>query len=351
VNLEEVARLAGVSRSTVSRVVNSDRRVSPAVRVRVQELIQQHDYHPNAAGRSLASKRTRILGLIIPRSATALFTDPYFPLLIQGAVEACNAADQNLMMLMDNSGEYVAADQLYSRVIRGRHLDGVIIASSVVDDPIVSRLKHGDFPFVLVGRHPHQHEISFVDVDNRSAAARAVTHLLEHGYRRIALIGGRSDLISAIDRHAGYVTALQEAGLLPDPHLIAEGGFSEAGGYQAMQTLLPYRPDAVFAASDIMALGALRVLHEAGVRVPEEIALLGFDGLAPGAISRPPLSTMSQPIAGLGRAAVRTLLELIEEPTHRPLHRFLETELLRRRSCGCPAVPGGDLGGGDRTTP
>ena len=350
VNLEDVAQLAGVSRSTVSRVVNDDRRVSPAVRDRVQEIIRRHDYHPNAAGRTLASKRTRILGLLVPRSVTSIFADPYFPILIQGAVDACNAADHNLMLLMDNAGDYIASDRLHSRVIRGHHMDGAIITSSVVDDPVVSQLRQGHFPFVLVGRHPNYQEVSFVDVNNRQAAQQAVTHLLEHGYRRIALIGGMPNMIAATDRQAGYEAALEAAGLRPDPTLVVAGDFSETGGYRAMQALLRHQPDAVFAASDVMALGALRVLHESGVRVPDDLAVLGFDGLAAGAISRPPLSTVAQPIADLGAAAVRTLLDLIAQPERAPIHRLLDTQLLIRRSCGCPWDPTADPRGGEAPT-
>jgi LacI family transcriptional regulator len=338
-NLEEVARLAGVSRSTVSRVVNDDPRVSEDVRTRVQQIIREYNYHPNAAARSLASRRTRILGLVFPKVTTTVFSDPFFPKLIQGAVEACNAADHNLMMLMDSSAEYIAGDRIYSRIIRGHHLDGVVIASSVVDDPIVEQLQQARFPFVLVGRHPRYHEVNSIDVDNRAAAQSAVSHLIDHGYRRIAIIAGMRNMIATIDRYAGYVTALQEAGQLPDPDLMAHGGFSQEGGYAAMQQLLPHNPDAVFVASDIMAFGALRALEEHGVRVPEDIALMGFDGQDETAHTRPPLSTVAQPIADLGRGAVQILLERIEHPEGDPRHVLLPTQLILRRSCGCPEMP------------
>jgi LacI family transcriptional regulator, galactose operon repressor len=338
-NLEEVARLAGVSRSTVSRVVNDDPRVSEDVRARVQQIIREHNYHPNAAARSLASRRTRILGLVFPKVTTTVFSDPFFPKLIQGAVEACNAADHNLMMLMDSSAEYIAGDRIYNRIIRGHHLDGVVIASSVVDDPIVEQLQQAGFPFVLVGRHPRYQEVNSVDVDNRAAAQSAVSHLIEHGYRRIAVIAGMRNMIATIDRYAGYVTALQEAGQLPDPALMAHGDFSQEGGYAAMQQLLPHNPDAVFVASDVMAFGALRALEERGLRVPEDIALIGFDGQEQTAHSRPPLSTVGQPIADLGREAVHILLDRIEHPDGAPRHHFLPTHLILRRSCGCTEAP------------
>ncbi|MCD6033549.1 MAG: transcriptional regulator, LacI family, partial [Thermomicrobiales bacterium] len=235
--LEEITRLAGVSRSTVSRVVNGDRRVSDAARHRVQQIIRDHDYHPHAAARSLASRRMRVLGLLVTKSVGGLFTDPFYPILIQGTADACNAADHTLTMLMDTSADGHAVDQLYRRVIRGRHVDGVVLACHTVDDPLVPRLQADGIPFVLVGRHPGA-SVSFVDVDSRGAAHGAVAHLLGHGYRRIAMICGPPHLIASIDRHAGYVNALQEAAVPPEPSRVVFADFTQRGGQRAMQGLL-----------------------------------------------------------------------------------------------------------------
>jgi LacI family transcriptional regulator len=350
VTLEEIARLAGLSRSTVSRVVNNDRRVSAAARARVEELVRLHDFHPNSAARSLASRRTRILGLLIPNRIGAIFADPFFALLVQGMVEACNAADHNLMVLMDPSNDPAAADRLFRRVIRGRHLDGVVIASSEVDDPIVDRLAADGFPIVLVGRHPRL-RVNVVDVDNRGAARAAVEHLLSHGRRRIALIAGRPTMIASIDRAAGWADALTAAGIAPEPTLIAHGDFSRPGGHRAMRALLdasPSPPDAVFVASDVMAGGALQALAEAGVAVPDRIAVMGFDGVAEGSATDPPLSTVAQPIADLGRGAVAVLLEAIAQPDRAPIERLFPTTFLPRRSCGCGL--GRDRGPGGAVT-
>ncbi|HEY8448076.1 MAG TPA: LacI family DNA-binding transcriptional regulator [Thermomicrobiales bacterium] len=346
--LEEIARLAGVSRSTVSRVVNGDPRVSPAARQRVEEVIRQQNFHPHAAARSLASRRTRIVGLLIPYAVGKLFRDPFFPALIEGVVQACNEADHNVALMMETSEGGATSDRVYRRVIRGRHVDGVIIASSVVEDPIVARLKEDGFPFVLVGRHPH-HDVSFVDVDNRGGAHMAVTHLLAHGRRRIAMITGPRNMIASIDRYAGYVTALQEAGHLPEPALTVAGDFTRRGGYHAMQQILSSGvelPDAVFVASDAMASGALQALRDASLRVPDDIAVIGFDGLEETLVSRPVLSTVVQPIEEEGREAVRALLELMEHPDRAPLQRVLPTHLLLRQSCGCePESPVHQKGG------
>ena len=348
--LEEIARIAGVSRSTVSRVVNGDRRVSDAARDRVQEIIRDRDYHPHAAARSLASRRMRVLGLLVSKPVGGLFTDPFYPILIQGTAEACNAADHTLTMLLDTSADGYAVDQLYGRVIRGRHVDGVIVACQTVDDPLVPRLQADGIPFVLVGRHPGAN-VSFVDVESRDAAQGAVTHLLGHGYRRIAMISGQPHLIASIDRHAGYVTALQEAAVPSEPSRVVFADFTQRGGHRVMQRLLQNGtdiPEAVFAASDALAFGAMAAIQEAGLRVPDDIAVMGFDGLDEGVDMQPPLSTVTQPVADLGREAVRMLLTLIDDPDRGPMQRFLPTALTVRRSCGC-AVTTVDQGGGVQT--
>jgi LacI family transcriptional regulator len=337
VNLEEIARLAGVSRSTVSRVVNGDRRVSVLARERVEEVIRVHNYHPNAAARSLASKRTRLIGLLIPQAVGSLFRDPFFPVLIQGIAEACNETDYILTMLMEDTDQRLASHRVYERVIRGRHLDGMMIASNVVEDPIVGRLQESGFPFILIGRHPRL-EVSWVDVDNRGGAETGVAHLLQHGYRRIAMIAGPTNMIATIDRYAGYVTALGSAGLLPEAGLTVYSDFTRRGGYRAMQEILTHPagiPDAVFAASDAMASGALQALRDGGLRVPDDVAVMGFDGFDETLVSLPILSTVAQPATEEGRTAVRTLLEIIDHPDRAPIQRCLPTILSLRRSCGC----------------
>lgn len=347
-NLEEIARLAGVSRSTVSRVVNGDRRVSDGVRARVQEVIQTHNYHPNAAARSLASRRMRIIGLLVTKAVGDLFVDPFYPILIQGTAKACNAVDHNLTLLIDSSDDGSAVGQVYQRVLRGRHVDGVIIACHVVDDPIIDRLRADRFPFVLVGRHAGD-DINYIDVDNRAAAREAVAHLLSHGYRRIAAVCGPNNLIASIDRYAGYVNAMQEAGIPPDPTLAIFSDFTRQGGYWAAKDLISRPegpPEAIFAASDTMAAGILRALTDAGLRVPADIAVMGFDNLAESAITHPPLSTVEQPIIEYGREAVRVLLERIEDQDQAPEQIFLPTRLVLRRSCGCDMAPtDGAIGG------
>src|SRR5438105_3563189 len=185
--LEEIAKHAGVSRSTVSRVVNGDPNVSDETRARVLAVVQSHNFQPNVAARSLAAGRTRILGLVIPSGVSALFTDPYFPLLIQGVSAACNAHDHSVMLWL--------ADPEYERrtvhqIINNGLIDGVLIASTLLDDTLVLELSKSDKPFILVGRHPTNRKVSYVDVENREGAHDAVAYLLRHGRKAIGTITG-----------------------------------------------------------------------------------------------------------------------------------------------------------------
>lgn len=339
--LEEVAQLAGVSRSTVSRVVNQHPNVRPEVRERVWKVIRQTGYQPHAAARSLASRRSRVIGLIIPQAVTTLFTDPYFPVLLRGIADSCNAHNYHLMLSLFSHRRVhdprTRQDLLYQQILRSRYLDGVVVASAPLDDPIFSRLLEESVPFVIIGRHPHE-RANYVDVDNVVSARMAVEHLLRLGHERVATITGPLNMFAAQDRLEGYRQALAARGVPVDENLIAEGDFTEQGGRAAMQRLLPYRPTAVFAASDMMAVGALRVLREAGLQVPEDIAMVGFDNIPLASMVEPALTTVRQPIEQLGSMAVELLISLLQNPGQETVHRMvLPTELVVRASCGVRA--------------
>lgn len=337
--LEEIAREAGVSRSTVSRVLNDGPHVSARARERVLAVTQRLNFHPNASARNLAAGCTRNIGLVIPVAVSALFTDPYFPLLIQGITTACNAHNYSVMLWL---ADIEQERQIVSKITRSSMVDGVIVASALMDDPVVQALLAGHSPFVQVGRHLTDERISYVDVDNYNCARELVGYLWRLGYRRIATITGPSNMIAGHDRRSGYLDALRARGLLPDPALIVEGDFLEEGGYVAMQQLLARsrqsapadRPDAVFVASDTMALGALRALREAGLRVPADMALAGFDDMPFAARTDPPLTTVRQPVQRTGMVAAETLFELIENPDTPPRRIILPTELVVRASTG-----------------
>jgi LacI family transcriptional regulator len=220
------------------------------------------------------------------------------------------------------------------QMIHGGLIDGVIVASMLMDDPVVEALIDSDMPFILIGRHPTNSKIHYVDVDNQSSAREAVAHLLRLGYRRVATITGPRNMIAGADRRAGYLDALRDRRLAADADLIVEGDFSEAGGYAAMQRLLARQPDAVFAASDVMAAGAIRAIREAQLRIPEDIAVVGFDDMPFAARNDPPLTTIRQPIHRTGGLAAETLIDLIEKPASPTRRVILPAELVVRTSCG-----------------
>ncbi len=289
------------------------------------------NYQPNAAARGLAAGRTRILGLVIPMGVAYLFSDPYFPRLIQGISRACNQHDYSTMLwLAEPEYEHRTIQQIVSAAM----IDGVIIASVLTDDAVIEAVYSRRIPFVLVGRHPVHSDIKYVDVDNRLSARDAVLHLLRLGYKRVATIAGPLNMVGRLDRLAGYTDALKARGLVSDANLIAEGDFTEESGYRAMQQLLPQAPDAIFIASDTMALGALRALREAGKRVPDDIAVVAYDDMPFAARTEPPLTTVRQPIHRAGFVAAETLMDLINERDGKPRRVILPTKLVIRESCG-----------------
>jgi LacI family transcriptional regulator len=327
----EIAKQAGVSRSTVSRVINDDPNVNVTTRQRVRTVMQKLNFQPNAAARGLAAGKTRILGLVIPMGVAALFSDPYFPQLIQGITAACNQHDYSTMLWLAEP-EYER--RTIQQIVSAGMIDGLIVASALTDDAVVDAVRGRNLPFVLIGRHPIHADITYVDVDNRMSSRDAVLHLLRLGYKRVATISGPLNMIGGMDRLAGYKDALRARGLIAEAQLIAEGDFSEEGGYRAMHELLPQSPDAIFVASDSMALGAMRALREAGKRIPEDTALVGFDDMPFAARTDPPLTTVRQPIHRAGFVAAETLMDMIQDEDTAPRRVILPTELVIRESCG-----------------
>jgi len=332
--LEGIARIAGVSRSTVSRVVNDHPSVRAEVRGEVWRVIRETGYQPHAAARSLVTRRTRILGVVIPEPITKLFTDPFFPILLYGITETCNAQHYHLMLsLFHHPSEQ---DDQYRRIVGNGHLDGVIVASAHMDDPLPSRLLDDGIPFVVVGRYPGDC-VNSIDIDNVGGSCQAVEHLTRLGHTQIATISGPLTMTSGADRLSGYKQTLAAHGIALDADLIIEGNYTEDSGYAATKRLLTTPATAIFAASDIMAIGALKALHEAGRRVPEDIALVGFDDIPLASSVQPALTTVRQPIRELGSAVADLLMGILDDPpapgaaAHKSV---LPTHLVVRQSCG-----------------
>jgi LacI family transcriptional regulator len=332
--LEEVAKLADVSRSTVSRVINDQPNVRPETRARVWQAIHKSGYRPHAVARSLVTNRTQIIGMLIPETVTTLFADPFFPLLLRGATEACNNHHYQLMLSLFTSRS--AEQDMYQRVLGNGYLDGAIVASAAADDPLIPSLLHDRIQLVSVGRYADD-RVPYVDVDNVGGARMAVEHLIRLGHRRIGIITGRLDMTHGQDRLSGYKDALQAHHMPLDEDLIAEGDYSESSGMTAMHQLLDAAPTAAFVCSDSMAIGALKALHEVGLSVPQDMALVGFDNVPLAAAMQPPLTTIRQPIERLGALAVDVLISMLGSPpdASAPAQKIvLSTELVIRQSCG-----------------
>lgn len=331
--LEDVAKQAGVSRSTVSRVVNEHPNVRTEVRNRVLQVIQNTGYHPHAAARTLASQHSWLLGLVLPHSVSFFFTDPYYPHLTKGIAQACNQYNYTLALFLVDTKE--DEEKIFPRVSRKGLLDGVIVQSGHHGEQwIIGRLVDAKIPLVIAGRPFRSDNVSYIDIDNVNAAYNAVSHLVRLGRKRIGIITGPTNSTVGIDRKEGYRKALVERDREVENSLIQEGDFTEAGGYYAMQRLLRAKPDAVFAASDIMAVGAMRAAHEAGLKIPDDVAFVGFDDLPIATLSDIQLTTVRQPVIQFGVKAVELLIDLINNGAQPPRHIILDTELVIRRSCG-----------------
>ena len=294
--LEDVARLSNVSRSTVSRVINADVNVKEETRRKVLNVIQSINFQPNLAARGLATGRTSVIGVVIPAGVSVIFSDPYFPQFIQGVSSACNNRNYSVMLWLAEP-EYER--RMISRILHNGLVDGVVVAKTLMNDPIVNSLFESKMPFILIGRHPTM-DVNYLDVDNLQAGRKATLHLLRLGYKRVATITGSQDQIVGYDRYQGYLEALQDYGRPLKPELVVEGDFTDEGGYNAMARLIPQKPDAVFAASDMMAYGAMRAIYEAKLRIPEDVAVLGFDDLPASSKTTPPLTTVRQPVLQMG---------------------------------------------------
>ena len=330
--LEQVAALAGVSRATVSRVVNGSPKVSPAVRAQVERAVAKLGYVPNRAARSLVTRRADSVALVVSEPHARFFSEPFFAGMVRGVSAALAETGVQLLLLI---AQDLPDRGWLGRYVVGGHVDGVLLASLHADDPLPGTLERAGVPAVLIGRPVDQAAPgSYVDADNRGGAGKAVGHLARRGRRRIATITGSLDMGVGQDRLEGYRDGLAAAGLAGAGDLVETGDFTEEGGAAAMGRLLerPGDPvDAVFAASDLMAAGALRALRAAGRRVPEDVAVVGFEDSAVARYAQPPLTTVRQPIEEMGRQATRLLLAQVAGEAG-GMHLILDTELVVRAS-------------------
>jgi len=331
VTIKQVAQEAGVSTQTVSRVLNNRPDVAPETRQQVQQVIARLGYRPSAIARGLISRRTYTLGLI-----TADFSDYFFTQVIVGA--EIEARKHGYFLMLSSTERNPKDEPEYIRLLTERHVEGILFArpSTEPDQRHLVDLLRNEVPVVTTAYHIPGETLTVVDVDNVDGAYQATRCLLETGQRRVALITGPANWKSVSDRTQGYTLALAEAGIAFAPGLVTEGDWSYRSGYRAMQELLnrgqPFT--ALFAQNDRMAIGAIRALREAGRRIPQDVAVVGYDDTPEAEYVDPPLTTMRQPMREVGAVAARLLIQIIEEPgKDQGGEVLLKTELIRRWSC------------------
>lgn len=333
--IRDIARLSAVSRSTVSLVLNHSPRISAETKRRVWEVIEREGYEPNALARGLARRRSDMVAVVVPVTGSHVLSDFYFSEAISGIGDALAARGLHLVI------EVATPDWVRTlaglRLFRERQIDGMLIVGTLTSDLFVEKLVKSGHPVALV--NSVMPGAPSVVAENVSGASAMVRHLVSLGHSRIGYIGGLDNTTVGLERTAGYHAGLAEAGLPVRESYVVYGNFSEASGAEAMRALLSRqpRPTAVFAANDMMALGALREARAAGLRVPRDIALAGADDIALGSYVTPPLTTIRQPMYDIGRQATDTLLALLAGADAAPTVARIKTQLVVRASCGSTA--------------
>ncbi|KGM10120.1 LacI family DNA-binding transcriptional regulator [Cellulomonas carbonis] len=307
--LEDVAARAGVSRSTASRAINGGLRVSPDAQAAVDAAVAELGYTPNRAARTLVTRRTDAVALVIPEPDPHVLADPYFASTLQGLTAALGPTSIQLVLLIARRGPEAVRTERY---LRNRNVDGAVVVSHHRGDRLAEVLASAGLPCVFVGRPVDgAHGLPYVDVDNRLGGRQATEHLLAAGCRRVATVAGPPDMAAGVDRLDGWADALRDAGV--EPAGTVHGDFTTAGGAAATERLLREHPDVdgVFVASDLMAVGALRVLERAGRAVPDDVRVVGFDDLGVATSTEPPLTTVASPVVEMSRVAGELLLAQI----------------------------------------
>lgn len=331
----DVARLAGVSRTTVSFVLNNvpGMRISDETRKRVLEAAKELDYHPNAVARRLVTGKTQILAYVERQTPELAFADAFMPQVLRGVHDAASAYNYEVLFAPIPLG---IGNGRFLRLLRGRHVDGIILSGPRTDDEELRELIDNQSPIVLQGQWPGQN-VASVDVDNVMAAREATEHLIRLGHKRIGMIIHTPKAYTAGKaRLRGYRQALEDHGIIYDESIVTFANFSPVSGEEALRSLIEVKPtpSAFFVSSDTVAMGVLQSAQEMDFRVPEDLAIVGFDDIPMSVYLHPPLTTVHLPAYGIGWAAADLLIRLIDKEETLETNVLLDTELVVRESCG-----------------
>ncbi len=334
VTIKEVAKLASVAPSTVSRVIADSPRISHLTKIRVREAMEELGYHPNFNARSLANQTTQAIGVVMPSSADKVFQNPFFPEVLRGISTIAHGKEYALYM---STGE--TEDEIFKGVVKmvqGKRVDGIVLLYSRVDDEIITYLQKREFPFTVIGKpFKETDSITHVDNDNFKAAKEVTEYFIGLGHDRIAFVGGSLNLVVTIDRLLGYEKALRNSGFLYRDEYIVHEEFLKEGGQEAVKELLALEepPTALVVADDLMAWGVLNTLDEMKIRVPEDISVVSFNNLMLSEVSRPPLTSVDINIFELGCMAAKCLIQQIQDPTELVKRITIPHQLVKRNSC------------------
>jgi DNA-binding LacI/PurR family transcriptional regulator len=330
-SLKEVAHAARVSPATVSRVLNGAANVSPETRLRVEQAIETLKYQPSRVARRLRTQGRpgQMIGLLVPD-----IQNPFYVEVVRGVEDRAYAHGCGVMMC--NFAQTEEKEHFFLDIMRHERVDGLIVAPARPDDRKVMEVVRTGIPVVCVDRGLKDADVDMVVVDNAEGARGAVEHLIRLGHRRIAYVAGLPQIPSTTERLDGYYAALNEAGITPDASLIRYGNSKHESGRDLTAALLemPEPPTALFTGNNLITLGALETIHRRGLRIPEDIALVGFDDMYWAISLNPPLTAVSQPGYEIGRRAADLLFQRVAEPDRPSAKVVLKTTLIVRRSCG-----------------
>lgn len=334
VTLRDVAKATGVSPSTVSRVISDSPRIADDTKVRVRKAMKELGYHPNFIARSLVNQSTNVMGVVFPSYGNATFQNPFFSEVLRAISEGAHEKQYGIQLTTGKTEKEIYHDVV--QMVQGKRVDGILMLYSRSDDPIVTYLLEQDFPFVVIGQPSDKSDkITCVDNNNIAAAKEATQYLLELGYDRIGFIGGKDCFTMTSARIAGYQQALQEAKIPIRVDAIIQNEFQTTNGYQTLEKLMAsdYRPNAFLVEDDFMAMDVLQTLREMGLKVPDDVAIIGFNNTLLSELSNPPLTSVDIHILELGVAAVKQLILRITDPKAPIKSIVIPHHIIGRQSC------------------